>query len=151
MFDTTGYNALTVNPEVFERLRALAEKGAIAVLRTHVQEDELRNTKSEAKRADLLDVYHALGSEVPTSGGIWNVSRWNRSRWGNGAGDVKLADVVSENRRHLEDALTAATAAAEVDVLVTDDRRLTNRIRATTSRVEVWRFERFEAYLRSLD
>ena len=150
MFDTTGYNDLTVNLETLGMLRALVARGVIAVLKTHVQEDELRDTESEAKRADLLAVYHALGTEVPTSGGIWDTSRWDKFRWGDGAGDVKLPDVVSENRRHLEDALIAATAAAEADVLVTDDRRLTNRIRATGSRVEVWGFERFEAYLRSL-
>lgn len=151
MFDTTGYNALAVNPEAFERLRALVEIGAIDVLKTHIQEDELRNTESEAKRTDLLAVYHALGTEVPTSGGIWDVSRWDKFKWGDGEGDVKLPDVTSENRNHLEDALIAATAAAEADVLVTDDRRLTNRIGATGSRVEVWGFERLATYLRSLD
>jgi hypothetical protein len=135
MFDTTGYNALTVNPETFERLRALVERGAIAVLKTHVQEDELRNTESEAKRAALLAVYHALGTEVPTSGGVWDVSRWDQFKSDDGTGDVKLGDVMTSTGNHTEDALTAATAAAEVDILVTNDRRLGNRIRAQNSRV----------------
>ena len=79
-----------------------------------------------------------------TSGAVWAVSKWDQATWGDGAGDVKLSDVISDKGNHIRDALIATTAAAECEVLVTDEKkRLPNKIKNAGSRLKVWNSEQF--------
>lgn len=81
---------------------ALAGKDLVA---THIQRDELTNTKDQVRRAALLEVFNELtpdqavtssavadisvadgaaasvGGVVPSETAIWGVSRWGQAKW----------------------------------------------------------------------
>jgi hypothetical protein len=91
---------------------------------------------------------------VPTRGTILGVSQWSGATWGDGRDlGVALDDVrpdgESRDDTH-EDALIATTASGEADVLVTDDRGLAKRVRASGARCEVWTFAKLRRFVRRL-
>jgi hypothetical protein len=51
------------------------------------------------------------------------------------------------NPKHAEDALIASTAAAAADVLVTNETRLTSKIKRAEFPVSVWNWDQFVAWL----
>jgi hypothetical protein len=79
---------------------------------------------------------------------IWDVSQWDECTWGDDEGAEILDHVMNGNIVHAEDALIGATADAAADVLVTQERRLGNRLRAAGSQLPIWTFEEFAVWLR---
>lgn len=145
MLDTMIYDKIIETPGMTEQLNQLSMEGKIEILSTHIQEDELAAIPDKQKRTAVQAIRRR---EVPTSGAIWNVSKWGKATWGDGSsGGIAIADIRSPCKGHSHDALIGTTAARDVDVLVTDDGRLANRMRASKSPCQVWGFARFKAFL----
>ena len=85
---------------------------------------------------------------MPLTGALWEVSKWDEASWGSEAGDEVIRSVAI-GKKHGRDALIAATAVAVAEVLVSDDRRLCNRIKAANTELKVWSFDEFTAWLRN--
>ena len=119
MLDTNIYDLITARPGFGARLHRAVRAGTIDILRTRVQEEEIARIPDAAKRAAMRAI---PGRSIPTvspAPGPWPT----------------------------EDALIAMTAAAGAEVLVTEDRELRARVEATTSRLEVWRFDQLVAFV----
>lgn len=146
MFDTCALNAL---------LDAGIDVGALWHLKgrvfvTHVQLDEINNTKDEEKRKALLDVFQEattgsvpteslvlgasklggakLGGDqiVSTESAVWGVSKFGQSKWTShvalyAAIKEKLDKVNNGKKNNIQDALIAETAMKNKYILVTQD------------------------------
>lgn len=115
------------------------------LLATHVQRDELLNTKDQIRRDALLSVFKVLTTGqapassavaggaaasdsglVPTESAVWGVSRWDEAKWG--ANDDVFTGMRGEldtlNKRkgnNPQDILIAETALRNNWVLITSD------------------------------
>ncbi len=115
------------------------------VLCTQVQQDELACISDKRKRDAVAKI---ITKKVPTSGGVWDVSKFNQFRWGDGSsGGVSVDDIRSPSKGHTKDALIATTAARDADVLVTDKKRLTNRMEILKPPCKIWGFDQFKKYI----
>lgn len=145
MFDTRAFNLVLDGPYPIEELRA-----RVTAYATHIQRDEISNTKNPERKAALLQVFKEVVSEsvptdslvlgvsrigaarlgggriVPTESAVWDVSRWDEAKW---AADDNLyvqikTDLDKLNKgkaNNVQDALIAETAIKGGYVLVTDD------------------------------
>ncbi len=147
MLDSHVYDRVIATPGLPELIGRLHDAGKVVILRTHIQEDEIERTPDIVKRQRLQSI---AGTKIPTSGAVWDVSRWGEATYGDGAGDIKIGDVAGQSGNHVEDALIAATAALAADALVTEDKRLSNRAKAANTKIALWNFATFEAHIRSL-
>ncbi len=145
MLDTMIYDKVVDTPGMLELLQRLVDEGEVEILATHIQEDELAKIPDERKRAEVSKIPR---QEVPTSGAVWNTSKWDRATWGDGSeSGVSIDEIRSEKRGHTHDALIATSASANVDALVTNDKRLKNRLNDSDARCEVWNFKRFRSFV----
>lgn len=148
MFDTNVFNRI-----VDEDIALKSLVGRVTAYATHIQRDEINNTKDVERRARLAktfgDVVAAtdptasfvigasrlgearLGGErvVPTTSAVWDVSRWNEAEWGD-EDDLYSAlksdlDKLNQNKpNNVHDALIAETSIKADYVLVTNDAHL---------------------------
>lgn len=145
MFDTRAFNLVLDAPFPIEKL-----KERVMAYATHIQRDEINNTKDPERKSALLRVFEEVTSEsVPTDslvlgvsrigaarlGGervvstesfVWDVSRWDHAKWTEGDNlyvPIKEAlDKLNKGKRNnVQDALIAETAAKGGYILVTDD------------------------------
>ncbi len=145
MFDTRAFNLVLDESFPVAKLRNL-----IAAYATHIQRDEISNTKNPERRASLLQVFKELvlesvptdslvvgvsrvgearvggGRVVPTESAVWGVSRWDEAKWtseDNLCVPMKAdLDKLNKNKaNNVQDALIAETAIKGGYVLVTDD------------------------------
>lgn len=143
--DTNVFDRIIESEDSLARVKRLAARGAIEIVVTHVQEDELAEIQDEAKRALIARVPRV---QEPTSDFIIGVSRLGMARLGTGA---YLEPLRASNRsKYTNDALIAASAIWDGVTLVSEERRLRNRVRAEHG-LEVWDWARLDAHLRSLD
>jgi predicted nucleic acid-binding protein len=124
MLDTNVYDLIVARPGFAERLNAAAETGALSILRTRVQDEEIARISDAARRAAMRKVRSRV---IPTSESAW-------------AG-------LPRGRAPSEDALIAATAVESADILVTEDKQLRALV---AGRIEAWRFAELVAYVDSL-
>ena len=111
MFDSNAYDAILRHGDV-ERIEA----GMFSVITTAAQEDELRQIADPARRAALLEIFHALHAataEVPAG---WDASR---------------------------DHIIGQAAAENCDLLVTDDRDLHEHLAVQAPKLRVLTYEDF--------
>jgi hypothetical protein len=138
MLDTTEFNAAAkgqIALSTYEGLRLFA---------THVQLDELNNTKCEKNRARLLAAFHEIDAEkLPTETAIWGVSRWDEAKWSadDGIFDRMLARLIEldgrdrgQNQRH--DILIAETSIKNGLTLISADENLRTVTAEFRGRVE---------------
>ena len=145
MFDSMIYDKIIATPQMVERLNQFSREGKVVALCTHIQEDELGNIPDKEKREAVTKI---MTTKVPTSGGVYGVSKWGQFRWGNGSsGGVSVDDIRSPSKGHTKDALIATTAARDADVLVTDEKRLTNRMKDLKPPCKIWGFDQFKKYI----
>jgi len=145
MFDSMVYDKIIATPQMVERLNQFSREGKVVVLCTHIQEDELGNIPDKEKKEAVTKI---MTTKVPTSGGVYGVSKWDQFRWGDGScGGVGVDDIRSPSKKHTKDALIATTAARDTDVLVTEDKRLANRMEALNSSCEIWGFDQLKKYI----
>lgn len=117
---------------------------------THVQRDELANTRDEARKAALLKIFGELtpdqavtssavasilvaggaavsgGGIVSTESAVWGVSRWGQAKWGHEddifAGMRAELDALNKRKgNNPQDILIAETAIRNHWVLITSD------------------------------
>lgn len=152
MLDSMIYDLVASEQELSDRIKAAVVKGTMTVLSTHIQEDQLAATPDLTKRNPLLSTLSKITpNHIPTAGAVWDMSKWGDCTWGNGSDSgIGLEQVASPGGGHVADALVATTAAREADVLVTEDKRLRNRLRGLGTGCEVWGFERFRAHVLGL-
>lgn len=138
MLDTMIFDRIVATRGLTRRIRRLVKAGALTILTTHIQEDELAAVPSWWKRARIARVPSV---RVPTSEFVWDVSRFDEARLGTG----EPLEQIRGTKTHTKDGLIGATAFAESAVLVTEERRLTRR--ASDAGVTVWDFSRFRAWV----
>ena len=144
MLDTQIYDLIVSNSLIKPINKIITEK-KIEVLCTHIQNDELQDIPNEKKRALVSQI---IRKQVPTSGGVYGVSKYGCATYGDGSGSgISIDQIRSSAKKHTKDALIATTAAKYADVLVTEDNRFTNRFRKTCSSCEVWSFDQLETYI----
>jgi len=148
MLDTQIYDLIIAVPGLVDHINRLTAEDKITILCTHIQNDELSDIPDEHKRAEVSRINR---QQVTTAGGVWGVSKWDAFTWGDGSSSgITLDQIRSPSKGHTKDALIATTAARDADVLVTQDRRLANRVSATSASCEVWSLEQFKSYISSL-
>ena len=145
MFDTNVFNRIVDGDIALESLI-----GRVTAYATHIQRDEINNTKDAERRAMLAKAFNdvvaasdptasfvlgtsrlgeaRLGGErvVPTSSVVWDVSRWNEAEWSDeddlySALKSELDELNRNKPNNVHDALIAETSIKSDYVLVTDD------------------------------
>ena len=137
MLDTMIFDRIVATWGLTRRIRGLVEVGALTILTTHIQEDELAEIPSWWKRARIARIPRV---RVPTSEFVWDVSRWDEARIGTG----EPLEQIRGTKRHTKEGLIGATALVESAVLVTEERRLKRR--ASDTGVTVWDFTQFRGW-----
>jgi hypothetical protein len=145
MLDSNVHDLIVANPRIRDAINRRINSGALKLITTHVQRDELSSAPAD-KREALLCIYGQAMS-VHTSGAVWGVSNWGAAKYGSPNETSSINAIMSGNRRHAEDALIASTADGEADVLVTDETRLHSKIRRAGFTVKVWSWGQFVAWL----
>ena len=92
------------------------EAAMFSVITTAAQEDELRQIADPVRRAALLEIFHALHAATADVPADWDVSR---------------------------DHLIGRAAAENCDLLVTDDRGLTEQLTTQAPKLRVLTYEDF--------
>ena len=156
MFDTNVYDELLADPETCELLLQALQSGRVRVVRTHVEEDELGRVCDVARRSALLAIWTSLGSaKTPTTAAVWGVSKWGGATWTGAADRDRLERLRRGNPKHTRDAILTLTAAANVDVFVTQEARrsggLPRRASSADVHIPMWTFAQLRDYLRQLD
>jgi predicted nucleic acid-binding protein len=119
MIDTMVFDRLVDDPEAFEAVKAALRERRLALFTTPVQEAQIAAVSDPRRRKQLRTVRREV---VPTRG-----------------------DAAADGRRHVADAMIAETARASCDLLVTEDRRLTER--SLAQGLEVWNVDRLLAWV----
>lgn len=95
---------------------------------THVQRDELENTRDPARRQQLLNTFTAVIAEVGVVASmVFDVSGLDRSRWSDGQlyrdlkGDL---DVLKNKANNVQDSIIAEVAIVDGLTLLTADGNL---------------------------
>jgi predicted nucleic acid-binding protein len=145
MFDTNVFNRI-VDEEI--SLKSLID--SVTVYVTHIQRDEINNTKNPKRRAVLVKVFSdvvavskptdnfvlgvsrldqaRLGGEreVPTASAVYGVSKWGKAKW-SAEDNIYTAlktelDKLNKNKpNNIQDALIAETSIKGKYILVTED------------------------------
>ena len=143
--DTNVFDRIVETDASLARVQRLVAAGLIEIVVTHIQEDELAEITDEVKRERIARVPRV---QEPTSDFIIGVSRLGMARLGTGANLEPLR--ASNWSKYTNDALIAATAIWDGVTLISEERRLRNRVRAELG-LEVWEWAQLDAHLRSLD
>jgi hypothetical protein len=145
MLDSNVHDLVLADQVALSVIKQRIADGRLTLVSTHVQRDEL-SLAPEPKREALLAIY-GMAEKVSTTGAVWDVSKWDESSWGSDAVNASIVAHMAGNTKHAEDALIAATAADEADVLVTNETRLASKIQRAGISVEVWSWSEFVAWL----
>jgi hypothetical protein len=141
LLDSMIYDQLLNDRKCYDLIIQKCKEGSIEILITHVQLDQLKATPDLNKRQSLLSIVANIPSrKISTAGAVWGMSKWDEAKWGPGAGDVQISDITNGNLRHNADGLLVATAAAEADVFVTEEKRLPRKVQRLNSKLTVISF-----------
>lgn len=122
MFDTNVFNRFL--DDDFD-VELLAGEGKYYV--THVQLDEIKNTKNSTRREKLLAIFASIPQDhIPTESAIWGISNWGEAKWSDNNGLYeKILQALNERNKgkanNRQDALIAETAVKNDLTLVTRD------------------------------
>jgi predicted nuclease of predicted toxin-antitoxin system len=136
MLDTMIFNKMKSDSS----LRALFRD--CEIIATHVQADELANTKDPMVRNELLSFFKNVVPKIySTSTAIWDDSKWDQSCWSDNDGKyeimlAKLKELDKKEGKRPKDPLNqsrdtriAETAIKSDIVLITDDNSLSDLTR----------------------
>jgi predicted nucleic acid-binding protein len=147
MLDTDIFDHIVADEIFLKKVRQAAQARLITLLVTHIQEDQLAEAPPEK---GLSRVPREV---VPfTQGMVLGASRLGMAQLGDDETNqaIERIGVASDSERatlrNRKDALIATTAR-EADVLVTDDKKLRNRINRLGFSLTVWSFARFGAFV----
>lgn len=151
MFDSNAYDAILAHGDA-EALRARIDGNRLAVITTHVQEDELRKKPDPAERKILLTLFFSLRSRrVPTSAAQWDSSKWDESGWTGQTEQDNLSAIQRNKRIVSEDEILGLTAIDHCDIVVTEDKDFKKRLAAASPNLQVMNYSSFrEAILSNL-
>jgi predicted nucleic acid-binding protein len=112
---------------------------------THVQIDEINNTKNGERRAQLFLMFAKLRPEiVPTESLVWDVSRWDEGKFSDGVLFEQLKqelDALNNSKpNNSKDVLIAEVAIVNGFTLLTADKDLANVM--TNNRYKVTYFQK---------
>ncbi len=122
MFDTNVFNKILDEEIDVESVH----KGKPYFV-THIQQNEIENTKNPERRKALLNTFHGINkTQVPTESGFWGLSVWGGAKWSAEDGVIqaiieKLNAKNKSKTNNGHDALIAETALKNKYTLVTDD------------------------------
>jgi hypothetical protein len=146
MLDTMIFDRFDADPARLRSAHQMAMAGLLEFVVTHIQLDQLNAIPEAGKRTRLRAVAALLAIELPTRGAVV----------GPGGGRVgfdaivgprivgsRYPEVAGPNRRHDADAVIGALSADQVEVLVTEDRRLYNRVSALGTGIELLTWHEF--------
>jgi len=132
MLDTNVFNHFLDGKITLEQL------SGHELFATHIQRDELEQTRSSERRSQLLSVFQSIEPKISsTATTVWGISKWGLAKYGDDDGVYEallkrireLDEKFSKNKKFPEnqskDALIAETAIREGLILVTNDRSLT--------------------------
>ncbi len=147
MFDTNVFNDILDGKIDVMTLPPKAE-----VFATHIQLDEINNTKDDLRRSRLLSVFHSLiegdsiptestvigvsrlgesklsGKKIPTETMVWDISRWDEAKWSSGELYEKIKMELDKKNggkiNNIQDALIAETSIVNEFTLITRDNDL---------------------------
>jgi predicted nucleic acid-binding protein len=119
MIDTMIFDRLVDDPEAFAAVGQAVRERRLALFTTPVQEAQVAAVADPRRRKQLRTVPREV---LPARN-----------------------DAVADGRRHIADAIIADTALARCDLLVTEDRRLTEH--SLAQGLEVWNVERLLAWV----
>ena len=97
------------------------------IFTTHVQRDEIINTKNKTRRNELLSIFQKVENPIPTESALWGRSRWGESKWASDNQVGKILEVLNKkdkknkNKSNPLDALIADTAIKNNYILITED------------------------------
>ncbi len=111
MFDSNAYDAILQHDDA-----GRIEAEMFSVITTAAQEAELRQIADPARRAALLEIFHALHAATADVPAAWDVAR---------------------------DSIIGQAAAEHCDLLVTDDRALTDQLAKQAPELRVLTYEDF--------
>lgn len=74
---------------------------------------------------------------------VWDQSNWDQANWGDDQTNINIDDLKIGNPKHAADALLAVTAAAQVDLLVTEDVTFARRIQRSSLNLKVASYDEF--------
>ena len=147
MLDTQIFDCLADKPALISTLNLLQENKRIAILSTHIQEDELAGIKDKKKSLTIAKIKRVL---VNTADAVYGVSKYGRSTYGDGSNSgVSIHDIRLPNtKNHTRDALIATSASRHADIFVTEDKRLRNCLQSLTQKkCKVWNFLESENWI----
>lgn len=134
MFDTVAFNcALDIGDSA---LKAAYARGELRLYATHIQRDELCNTKEPDRRGKLIEIFEFLvprdtdpehAGEIPTESAVIGVSRFGKAKFSDGVLYQRILTAMDECKKennNKRDALIAETAIRNNLILVTDDKVL---------------------------
>jgi hypothetical protein len=151
MIDTNVVDALSSDPDTLSMVKRLQASGAIQLLITHLQEDELAKAPPRvfetAKTLDLI--------MVQAGGLVWDVSKWDRSDWPDATSEQQLGRVQGDKGKgHWADTLMSVTALGAADVFVTNDKDARNAARRIVAKdvlkLQVWDYADFVGHVETL-
>ena len=135
MLDTNVFN------RVLKHHLAVDDFRKVSLVTTHVQADELRNTKDTVIKDALLAIFEEIGPEAtPTRSAVFDVSSWDEAGWGDEDGvfekmlcrlkELDAASIKKKKKRkpnefnQERDILMAETAVKNELTLVSNDENL---------------------------
>jgi predicted nucleic acid-binding protein len=145
MLDSNVHDLIVVDQQVKAAVLKRIADGRLKLVSTHVQRDEL--SLAPAHKRDALLAIYELSDVAQTTGAVWDVSRWDQSTYGSDEVNASIDALMSGNPTHAEDALIAATASGQADVLVTNETRLSSKIKRAGFAVDVWSWGQFAAWV----
>lgn len=113
MLDTNVVDQLMADVDLVALLRQSVDSGAVELLITHIQIDEILNTGADkrAKREALVQMLAALPAlRVPTYGFVLDLSRLDNAMLASDNHAASFLELTGGNQRHNEDALIVLTA-----------------------------------------
>jgi hypothetical protein len=146
LIDSNIYDKFIEPPCILNRILELIGSQKIELLQPHIVRSQLAETTDISKRDKLLSIPTRA---VPLDGFLAGYSSAG-DRVGDGAGGIKIADILKKKkptRGHIEDALIATTAATEADAFVTEDKKLANKMRSAKLSIQLWTFADFDSHL----
>ena len=146
MLDSNIFDKLVDEPGAFELATRLVECGAVELLTTHVQADEIEATPNAERRRELLEVL-TLARHEPTLGFVLDYSRLGAARLSE-AEPIEILRAGDNPLARTRDALISNTAQCEGATLVTEDVGM--RGRATASGIPALAWTEFRARLQVL-
>ena len=151
MIDTNVVDALSSDPDTLSMVKRLQASGAIQLLITHLQEDELAKAPPRVcETAMTLDLIM-----LHTSGLVWDLSKWGRSDWPDATTKQQLGRVQGDKGKgHWADTLMSVTAIGAADVFVTKDKDAGNAARRIVAedvlKLLVWDYADFVGHVETL-